>query len=273
MSAVASEQNDTALEQALPVADAAAVAVAADADRAVAGFDLSTPEGVRAAADQFPALKAVFADYENTGKQKTLNEIRRDEGNLDRARGTVQWAAEQIRSGADPDEIAKQMAPHVQANHNWARAEVLKGLIKQAQQMDPDSIGPLAELADSLGDNADEIERVATAALKAVETSTGKLTRQQFLDSDALDDIPIDSKKYKAIQDRIAHEVEAELNARNIETNKPNPIPSASPSGTAAEPMTRTRLDSMSHDDKIAYLTGLPAEERSNMWAVAMANE
>lgn len=272
MSAVGAEQMDQSQEQVSPVAVAPDAAVAAAAERAVAeGFDLSTPEGVRAAAEQFPAFKAVFADYENTGRQKAKNEVRLDEGNLERAQATVRWAAEQIANGHDPEEIAKQIAPHVAANGNWARAETLRTLIRQAKAHDPDAIESLDALAESLTGNADEIEKVANAALTVLQRKSGSTVLQGFLENDSLDDIPVDSKKYKAITDRIAREVEAEMNARQVEAGIPAPIPSASPAGSSTAPMNRQRLDSMTHDEKLAYLTSLPDEERGNMWAVAMS--
>lgn len=249
---------------------------AAEASGAATNFDLTTEDGIRAAIESNPLLKqridGAYGSGIEAGKQRTLNEIRLDEGNLDKAKGTVKWALEQYANGMEPDAIAAQMAPHVKANSDWARADVLRGLIAQARELDEAAVAPLAELADSLKGDAGEIEKVAAAAIRAVTSRGQSAALEAFLDSDSLDDIPVTSKKYQAIQNKIAREAAAELNARQIEANKPDALPSA-PSGTGAEPMNRARLDAMvasAPGSVTSAALAATAEERGRMWEAAM---
>lgn len=250
------EQQGTAQEQpSEAVAAATEAAVAEAVDRAVAEYDLSTPEGVRAAADTFPALKAVFADYENTGRQRTLAEMRREQGANDRATAYHAELLRQLEEGADPRELAKQTPGYVKANEDWTRAEVLRGLIAKARELDEDAVAPLAELAESLQGNPDEIEKVAQAAINAVANKSGAAARQALFDIESLDEIPKDSRLYAHVQSLIAKETETEVNARTTEANTLPPMPST-PSGTAAEPMTKARYEAMSSADRKQFIEG-----------------
>ncbi len=274
MTATGTEQQGGALEQgATSVADDAQAAVADAARQAVAdpAIDLSTPEGVRAAADRFPALKAVFADHENTGKQRTLSELRREQGTNDRAQRYHEDLLGKIGvAGGITPELAKETPLYVKANSDFARAEVLRGLIAQARTLDEEAVAPLADLADALEGNADEIQKVAQAALNAVANKSKGLARSEVLDIEDLAQIPKDSKLGKALAAAVARETEAEVNAREVEARtKATTI--TTPGGTSTEPMTRTRLDAMASEERLAFLMGLSDEDRSRMWEIAGA--
>jgi hypothetical protein len=265
MAEVSPEQTFSPAEQPEAVAAEQEQAVAEAVQRAVA--DLTTPEGIRAAAREHPAFEAVFADERNRERQRLEREMRLNEGNLERAQGTVRWAIDQINAGGDPDEIAKQMAPHVKANHDWARVDILKGMIAQARTLDEEAVAPLSELADSLGGNADEVEKVAAAALQAVSGARERAAIQKILDTDDFDSLP-ESKLKQSIAARIAREAEAEVNARQVESNRPPLIPSA-PAGTAAEPMTPARFNAMPREERLAYAQQEAAAGRS-IWHLAV---
>lgn len=256
------------------VAVSTADAVAPASEQAVAAFDLNTLEGIRAAAEQNPQLKAWreegYGAGLEAGKQRTLAQIQREQGSLERAQDTVRWAAEQISKGADPDEIAKQMAPHVTANQSWTRAEIMRGLIAQARTLDEEAVAPLAELADALEGNADEIQKVAQAALNAVANKSGATARQSILDAESLDAVPKDSKLYKAIRAEIEKEAATEVNAQKTEANKV-PAGPKTPAGTATNPMTKDTFEAMSHEEQLAHLATLSDVERDAMWDLVSA--
>ena len=271
--AVSTEQPDVTAEQEAPVAAPVDEAVADATANAVADLDLSTPDGVRAAAKRFKAIQDVLDESrlngENTGKQRTISEMRREQGTADRAREYHEDLIRRLNAGEDIAELTKQTPLYVKANEDWTRAEIMRGLIAQARTLDEEAVAPLAELADALEGNAEEIQKVAQAALNAVANKSGATARQSILDAESLDAVPKDSKLYKAIRAEIERETETEVNAQKTEA-KPVPAGPKTPAGTATNPMTRQTFESMSRDDQKSYISTLSDTQRDELWATVL---
>ena len=271
--AVSTEQPDVTAEQETPVAAPVDEAVADATANAVADLDLSTPDGVRAAAKRFKAIQDVLDESrlngENTGKQRTISEMRREQGTADRAREYHEDLIRRLNAGEDIAELTKQTPLYVKANEDWTRAEIMRGLIAQARTLDEEAVAPLAELADALEGNAEEIQKVAQAALNAVANKSGATARQSILDAESLDAVPKDSKLYKAIRAEIERETETEVNAQKTEA-KPVPAGPKTPAGTATNPMTRQTFESMSRDDQKSYISTLDEVQRDELWETVL---
>lgn len=268
MAVADTEQSAAASEQVTPVAEMPAGAVADVVERAVADLDLSTPDGIRAFLAQHPASQAVLADERNAERQRVQGEIRRESGTLENIRKHNAEIARRIANGEDPDEIANETPLYVKANADVIRSEMYRALFEQAKAVDPDATAALEALVNAPDVSADQLEQYTQSALNAVSSRAQRTALQQFLDSDDIDALP-DSKLKTAIQSRIAREAEVEVNARTVEANKPDAIPSA-PAGSSTEPMTRQRLDAMTSTERTAYIASLPDAERSNLWSLAM---
>jgi len=273
--AVSTEQQEVTAGQESPVTAPVDAAVAAATADAVADLDLSTPDGVRAAAKRFKAIQDVLDESrlngENTGKQRTLSEMRREQGTADRAKAYHDDLIRRINAGENFETLTKQTPLYVKANEDWTRVEIMRGLIAQARTLDEEAVAPLAELAEALEGNAEEIQKVAQAALNAVANKSGATARQSILDAESLDAVPKDSKLYKAIRAEIEKETETEVNAQKTEA-KPVPAGPKTPVGTATNPMTRQTFEALSRDDQKAYVGTLSEAQRDELWATVTAS-
>lgn len=256
-------------EQVNPVAEA----VATSAAQAVAEFDLSTPEGVRKAAEKFPAFKAVFSDVENAATQRTMAKIRREQGSDETIRAYHQRLVDEIKTrldnGEDVTELGKDTPLFAKANREAVEAELYQRLYEQAKAADPDAVAALDGFAEQDGLSAEHWKGLAQAAMNAVANGTKKSALSEWLDAESIDDIPQDSKRYKAIRAYIEKELAVEQKARETEAIS---IPAGieTPSGAATEPMTRQRLDAMTPAERLDYIANASDAERDHLWEIAM---
>lgn len=260
MSEVGLEQNEGSVEQVLPVT-IAPTSVAETVERAVADFDLSTPEGVRKAADKYPAFKAVFADERNAAKQAALNEVRRERGTLESIRAHNADVARRISLGEDPDEVAKDTPLYVKANADLTRLEMFKNLYDKAKEMDSESVSALDGFAEQEDLTADQWQGLAQAAMNAVANKSKSTGKSEAYLTESLDDIPKDSPLWRAIDAHLTKEREAEVTAENITANqKPNP-PVVPNGAVVAGGKTATEIAAMDQRTLNAFTEKLSEEE------------
>lgn len=240
---------------------------------AVAEFDLSTPEKAKAFAAQHPAFEAVFAAERNTERQRALSEMRRERGSDESIRSyhadLVKEVDRRLREGIPLDDLGKDTPLFAKANREAVEITLYQGLYEQAKAVDPDAVAALEGFVQE-GLSAEQWKGLAQASMNALTNTSKKAALSEWLDSDEIDESTATSKKYKAIEAKFKRELEAELNAREIE-GKPKPaVAPITPNGNVAEQMSRQRLEAMSPNQRMEYLLGLSDEDRSAMWDVAV---
>jgi hypothetical protein len=266
------EQDE--VEQPEPVAAIEPVAepeVRAVAEAETPTFDLTTPEGVRKAAEQFPAFQAVFADERNRAAQKAKTDLLRERGTLESIQAHNAEAIRRLSLGEDPNEIAKDTPLYVKANADLVRLEMFKNLYEKTKEIDPDAVAALEGFAEQEDLSPDQWQNLAQAAMNAVAQKSVKTGKESLLSLESLDDIPKDSPLWRAIDAHLTKEREAEVTAENITaTQKPNP-PSA-PQGTVAAggktateiaAMTSKQFDALSEEEIETALKTLYEAARS----------
>lgn len=190
---VGSEQvSDDSAEQQNAVADTGVEPVADDGG-AVAGsevqFDLSTDEGILAAAEANPTLKGLLErfkrDGENTGRQRTEAELRRKAASDEQI---MRWQQDILRDKGveiSADE-ARQLLPWMDAHWDQARLNHAQGIVGVARQFFGVGDDPALEAAlAGYGDDPEQWDAVAgrmmaTVAEKASKDAIAK-HRQELL--------------------------------------------------------------------------------------------
>lgn len=247
------QMSEVGLEQELgeqsqtvaPIIPVAEPEVRAVAEAEKPDFDLSTPEGVRKAAEKFPAFRAVFADERNAEKQRTLNEMRRERGTLESIKAHNAEVARRIALGEDPEEVAKETPLYVKANAENIQIEMYKTLFEKAKELDEDSVSALTPFTEQEGLNAEQWQGLAQAAMNAVANKSLKTGKSEAFLTESLDDIPKDSPLWRAIDAHLTKEREAEMTAENL-TAARKPDPPVVPSGAVvAGGKTATEIAAM----------------------------
>lgn len=261
------------MEQTLPETEQTgeSQAVADTLAQAVAEFDLTTPEGVRKAAEKYPAFKAVFADERNAERQRTMAEIRRSQGTQEVVQKQIEEITRRLAAGENPEAISKDLPLVVKANRESMEIDAYKALFEQAKAIDPDSVTALQPFADQEGLTVEHWKNLSTAAVNAVANSSKKAALTEWLDSEQIDDIPAESKKYQALKAKFEKELQMELKAREIESRQVPAVAPKTPSGDNVEPITRERLDSMTRDERMNFIMSRSDEERSALWELALS--
>lgn len=247
-------------------ASEAPAGVVADAVESVAGdveavpatpvVDLSSDDGIKAAADAHPTLRGYFeklqADAANAARQRRDAELRRDQGTSDRATAYHQWVVDQLNNGADPAELARQTPLYVKANFDTNRYELSRRLLDAASEgLSETEAAPLKALADALEDGDPEgMQKVAQAALSA---SLAKVRAEAKAEAEAEANARWEARLEA---DRKAAALEAEIATR---TNAPNArgVPPA-----AGGPVTWQSIDSQYTDSQ---WQNLPPELRKEL--------
>lgn len=168
-------------EQPMAVADAGTEPVAGDAG-AVAGsevqFDLSTDEGILAAAEANPTLKGLLErfkrDGENTGRQRTESELRRKAASDEQI---IRYQQDVLRTKGvelSADE-AKELLPWMDAHWDQARLNHAKGLVGVAKQFFEVGDDPALEAAlAGYGDDPEQWDAVAGRMMVTVAEKAAK---------------------------------------------------------------------------------------------------
>lgn len=199
---VSSEQAPDSVEQTnVSVADAATDSVADDAGAVAVGevqFDLSTDEGILAAAEQNATLKGLLErfkrDGENTGRQRTESELRRKAATDDQI---IRYQQEFARSKGveiSTDE-AKELLPWMDAHWDQARLNHAKGLVGVAKEYFAVGDDPALEAAlAGYGDDPEQWDAVAGRMMLTVaEKSAAEAVKKHR--QDLLELSPADLRK------------------------------------------------------------------------------
>lgn len=251
------EQPSNVVEQVNPVAISTDAPVANAAERTVASLpDLSTPEAVREFLKQYPASQAVLADERNAEKQRVLNDQRREQGTQESIQRyherLVNETRRRLEEGESLDDLVKEAPVFYTAATERNRIDLAKSLIAVAKNVDPEAVEALEAMASATEDmTADKWMGLAQAATNIVEGKAKTTGRSELLNTEDIDALP-DSPLKRAIQAKAAKDAEIELNAREIEANRVTAPPST-PNGASSEPMTRSRYEGMSADDRKTY--------------------
>ncbi len=263
------DQEAQILGQALPDSSAAPT----PDSQAVTDLKYDTPESIRAAAEKNPALKKVLADFENTGAQKALSRVRREQGSNETVQAyhqrLVEDIARRVANGEELGDLGKDTPLFAKANREAVASEMFKSLFTQAKEFDPDSVAALESVVDQDELTAENWMALAQASINAVVKSTQKGAINEWLNAED-EEFPSDSKRYKALEERLRKQMESELNARQVEgkviADQAPPIPT----GKSTETVTRTSLEAMNPDQRLQYVLSLTDAERSQLWDVAM---
>ena len=269
---ITEERPTTLLEQALPVAEQGAEGVAEAMASAVAEFDLSTPEGVKAAAEKFPALKAWREDGYGSGleagRRETERKYTRDQASSERVMEVAKDMYERMGVDLDPDSL-QTLTRLTRGNADAARLEVMQHMAEEAMGMTESESerSMLQSLIDGAEGNADEMQKVATMAVSAVANRS----KSAALDALTLDELLKNEKHRKAIDDLVAQRMQEEAEARAIESRRTDAAPEP-PAGVIGTPkgVTQDRLNAMSPDSRREYFASLSDEERGDMWSLVL---
>lgn len=269
---IVEEQPTAVTEPVSPVAADGDAAVADAVNQAVADFDLSTPAGIKAAAEKFPALKnwreEGYGAGLEAGKQRTIQELQRDQASSERVQATAKQIYE--RYGIELDEQdQKTLTGLTRANADAARLEAMRNLALEAKGMAATETEAelLQGLIDKASGNADEMQQVATMAISAVANRS----KTDAINSLDLDQLLNDEKHRSAIEARVAAGVQAELEARGVEAQqRENPPEAPVGAGGVAGRMTAERLAGMTPAARLEYLSSLDDEARGDMWSVVL---
>jgi NADH dehydrogenase/NADH:ubiquinone oxidoreductase subunit G len=241
--------------QPVPDADSAPVPETSTA------FDLSSADSVREAAEKAEALKnyleKVKLDTANAERQRIQNEMRREQGSVERAQAYHQWLIDQIENGADPEELKKQTPLYVTANAGWAQAQVLRELAGQAIEMaSPEVKATLQQSLDD-ADSPEAVQRIASRVIQAVvdKNSADVLSN---LDFNNLQEHPRFSEW---LTSQVKARMEEEMKAQETQS-KSRPQAPAVPSGTASTGgISAEQFVSMDKAAQDKYLSNLTEEQ------------
>lgn len=231
----------------------------------VVTFDLSTDDGIKAAAESNPRLKGYFeklqADAANTARQRRDAELRREQGTAERAQQYHEWLVSELQKGTDPQELARQTPIWVSANEQHALSRVSKALLQRAGELGDETA---RELAESLEGNTEELPRVAQATLDALV----KRAKSDAVEAISLDTLPASLKTQvdRLVAEQVEAKVAAELAAHALEqqiAERPTApdVRGTGPSSTSTQDPDRERL----------MTTGLPMTDEAARKRVAAA--
>lgn len=238
--------------------------VAATETPPVAAFDLSTVEGIKAAAAQFPSLQQWreegFSAGKQTGRSEYEKQLRLDQGRAERVQEYHGYVVDQLNNGADPAQLAKQTPAWMAAHEIANRVALYTGLASQAASLLPaDKAADIKARLELLEGQPEELEAVAQMALDALDTHAKSSALLDF-DPDSIDATHPAYPKLQAWKER---EVTSELNARAVQANAVPGTPIV-PAGAAPVPRNLDALAAMPQTEQMDYLLGLatsnPAE-------------
>ncbi len=238
------------------VLDAGAVAGGSQVAAETPQFDFSTIDGIRKAAESNPMLKAWREEGFEAGRQRREAELRRDQGTVERAQAFTRSVASRIANGEDPEVIAKEVPLYVKANEDTTRADLMRALVEQA--------ATLRSLGQTLVGSPEELTKVAQASLEAALSRA----RQLAIDELDPDTLPKDHKLRLWLDAQRDHEVETELNAREIAVKQPVNAP-RTPSGAPVADglITAAEFTAMTKSQQERYLEPLTEEQVTTLLA------
>jgi hypothetical protein len=218
-------------------------------------FDLSTDDGIRAAAESNPALKGYFdklqADAANTARQQRDNELRRESGTAEQARRYNESVIQRLRNGEDPDVIARETPLWVKANEDTTRAELYSQIATHAASLLPPAEAAVVKtLAESVQGKPEEMQQVAQTALNAVAAHSQARALDDF-DPDTIDK---NSPTWARLQTWKERELTSEREAAAIaqqQAGRTNP-PNASGTGPGSLGMTAEQARTMTPEQAAA---------------------
>lgn len=239
--------EETAIEAPAGAVEEAVEAVAGDGGAVAAQpvtFDLSTDDGIRAAAEANPTLRGYFqklqADAANAARQQREAEIRREQGTVERVQQYHQRLIGELqKDDADLDALARETPFFVKANEELVRAELLRAMLEQAAAHGDETA---KELAQNLKGSPDEM---VTVAQRAVDAAIKR----------ARDEAYEQGKSEAATETAARLEAErkaAEVAARTAQVQNP-PQASGSSPGAPGQPATE-RLNAMSDSAFASFL-------------------
>jgi hypothetical protein len=273
-SAIAEEQPMVGAEQAQPVAVSDAGAVADAVASAVADFDLSTPAGIKAAAEKYPALKnwreEGYGAGLEAGKQRTLAEMQRDQASAERVHATTKQILERYGIDLDPED-EKTLTGLTRANYEAVRLETMRNLALEAKSMTATETEAalLQDLIDKADGNADAMQEVASRAMSAVASQAQREGKESL----TLDELLTNEKHRKALEDWYVQRQMEEQRAQDVESSRIE-LPPGAPSGSLGSPggMTIDRWLGMTPDARKEYAVSQDDAGRQALWEMVGAN-
>jgi hypothetical protein len=252
--AVETEQVAPSEEQATaPVAASESAPVATD-DGAVAEsvvIDWSNPDNIRGVLES-PEYKGVRdlleearLNGENTGKQKTEAELRRQAASDEVLTDAAKRLALELGVEADDERVRQYAQAFTKPFIDRNQIEINKLYIEGAKSsFSPDAQAAIDMAVEQAGDDGEALGSIVTQLWQYRDTSA----REDALNSTSLEDIPEGSKLRKDIDAYVAKQLESELKARNIENTRQEAAPRTS-SGRPAGVLTLETLKSMSREE------------------------
>lgn len=245
----------------LGVAVLAPEPVAAPETTPVAAFDLSTVEGIKAAAAQFPTLQQWreegYAAGKQTGRSEFEKQLRLDQGRAERVQEYHQYVIDQLNNGADPSQLAKQTPAWMSAYETANRVSLYTGLAQQAASLLPDAQrADITARLELLEGKPEELETVAQMALNALDAHAKSSALLDF-DPDSID---ANHPAYPKLQAWKEREVTSELNAQKTAANAVQAAP-LTPTGSAPVPQNLDALAGMPQEQQMEYLLNLATSD------------
>lgn len=232
-------------------------------------FDLSTVDGVRAAAEKSEAmrnyLEKLRLDSANAERQRVQNEMRREQGSVERAQATIAALVDRLADGEDPEVLKKELPMYVSANAGWAQAQILSKLAEQAIEMaEPTAQEALRALLER-ADTPEAVQEVTGHALNAVLRKNTDDTLAN-LDPESLREHP----RFKDwLQSELTKAMEVEMAAQQKQTTiRPNAptTPSGVAPSSGINPVEFAAMDKAAQERALANLT----EEQEDALMTAM---
>ena len=255
--AVETEQVAPSSEQVnTPVAETESAPVA-EGDGAVAEsvvIDWSNPDNVRGLVDapEYRAIKMLLDEArlngENTGKQKTEAELRRQAASDEVLADAAKRLALELGVDASDEGVRRYAESFTKPFIDRNQVEINKLYIDAAKSsFSADAQAAIDMAVEQAGEDGEALASIVTQLWQYRDTSS----REDALNSTSLEDIPEGSKLRKDIDAYVAKQLEAELKARATESNRQEAAPRTS-SGRPAGVLTLETLKSMSRKEVAA---------------------
>ena len=261
-----SDQSESteADQDSVPATETSAIAEAVES--VPQNYDLNSVDGIRAAAEQSDAMKNYLEkmrlDTVNAERQRIQNEMRREQGSVDKANAYHQYLVNQLNDGADIEELRKQTPLYVAANEGWLRTGMYQTLAEEAIAMADEDQREFMRGVLSKAMDANDVRVIATESLNALKQKT-KREHLAELNPDTL----LETPKFKEwlddqVSKRIAEEASAQKTQSTRRVNAPN-IPIGSAPSVGINPVEFANMSTRDQERTLSSLT--PQQEDALM--------
>lgn len=261
-----SDQSESteADQDSVPATETSAIAEAVESVPQT--YDLNSVDGIRAASEQSDAMKNYLEkmrlDTVNAERQRIQNEMRREQGSVDKANAYHQYLVNQLNDGVDIEELRKQTPLYVAANEGWLRTGMYQTLAEEAIAMADEDQREFMRGVLSNAMDANDVRVIATESLNALKQKT-KREHLAELDLDTL----LETPKFKEwlddqVSKRISEEASAQKTQSTRRVNAPN-IPIGSAPSVGINPVEFANMSTRDQERTLSRLT--PQQEDALM--------